>query len=151
MKIDPNQKPLQISTPQTVKPMENGKEKPEFANVLGASMQPKSADSSQKTQFAPSVPTPDPRIQNPGQSAEWRATDGLLDALEAYRSQLKNPEASLRMIEPYVGRMKDLMDAHQPMLDEMSDGNPVKQILQQAMVHVSKEIERFHMGQYVDG
>ncbi len=151
MKIDPTHKALTVNTPQKTHSASEAAGKTEFAEVLGSSMQQKAVGGVEKSQFLPSVAGPDPRIPNDIQSVEWRAADGMLDALEDYRNQLSNPEASLRKVEPYVDRMKDLLNQNQALLNHLSDGSPVKQVLEQAMVHVSKEIERFNMGYYVDG
>lgn len=151
MKIDPTQKPLQINTPQAApSKSERNEGKSEFAEVLSTSIQQKSGGSCENTQCMPSVARPDIRIQNDALSAQWQTADGMLDALDAYRNQLGNPKASLKMVEPYVEKMKELLEGSQSVLVEMPEGNPVKQILEQAMVHISKEIERFNLGYYVD-
>lgn len=151
MKIEKTHNPLQINTHQNIRSGGKTEGKPEFAKVLGASMhQQKPIDGVVNTQFIPSVANPDIRVPYDPGSLEWRAADGLLEALEAYRGMLSDPKANLNMVEPYVGRMKDLLDNYQPLLARLPDGNPVRQVLQEAMVHVSMEVERFNMGYYVD-
>ena len=151
MKIDQPHKALPVNTPQKTQSASEVVGKADFAEILGASMQEKAVGGVEKSQSVQSLAGPDPRIQIDIQSVEWRAADGMLDALEAYRNQLSNPEASLKKVEPYVDRMKDLLNQHQPLLNHLSEGSPVKQALEQAMVQISKEIERFRMGYYVDG
>ena len=151
MKIDPTQKAPPVNTPQKTHSVSDAAGKVDFAQVMGASMQHKAVGNVEKTAFMPSVSGPDPRIQSNIQSVEWRAADGMLDALEAYRNQLANPETTLKKMEPYVDRMKDLMKDNGQLLNNLSDGSPVKDVLQQTMVHISKEVERFRMGYYVDG
>ncbi len=150
MKVDPTHKPLQINTPRKAQLTGDTGAKPDFAHVLDASMQKKDVHAVDKNKIIPSAARPDLRTQIDIQSPEWQAADGMLDALDAYRNQLSNPEATLKMVEPYVGRMKELQKSHQLLLDQLPEGSPVKQVLQQTMVHVSKEIERFHMGYYID-
>ncbi len=150
MKIEPTHKPLGANAPKTASNNPKIEKKSDFAQVLGASMQHASAGASDKAQAVPSVTGLGLRIQDDIRSVEWRAADGLLDALDAYRNQLGNPAATLKMVDPYVEKMQDLLESNEKVLDQMADGNPVKQILQQTMVHVSKEIERFKLGHYVD-
>jgi hypothetical protein len=150
MKIDPSQKPLPITRPNTVPSHGASQGKSEFAKVLGESMQHQAVAPQEKTGFAPSVTAPVFMAPEPARSTEWRTADGLLDALDAYRNRLMDPKSNLKMIEPYVDRMKALFENAQPVLDRLPEGNPVQPVLQQTMVHVSKEIERFNMGFYVD-
>lgn len=150
MKIDPSQKPAPIHTPQTVQSSGGLEGKPEFAKVLGESMQQQAVEPAEKTPWVPSVAAPDIRVQDHDRTSELRTAEGLLDALDAYRNRLNDPGSSLKIIEPYVEKMKALFDAAQPVIDQMPSGAPVKQVLQQTLVHVSKEIERFNMGYYVD-
>jgi hypothetical protein len=150
MKIDPSQRPLPITPPNTVHSHGTLDGKSDFARVLGESMQQQAVAPKEKPGLAPSVTAPLIMPQEPAQSPEWRTADGLLDALDAYRNRLKDPNSTLKMIEPYVARMKTLFEDAQPVLDQLPEGNPVQNVLQQTMVHVSKEIERFNMGYYVD-
>lgn len=150
MKIDPSQKPAPANTPHTAQSSGGLEGKPEFAKVLGESMQQQPVGPAEKTPWVPSVAAPDIRMQDHTRTCELQTADGLLDALDAYRNRLNDPRSTLKMIEPYVERMKALCEAAQPVMDQMPSGAPVKQVLQQTMVHVSKEIERFNMGYYVD-
>jgi hypothetical protein len=150
MKIDPSQKPLPINAPKTLQPAGEPEGKSEFARVLGESMQQKPIAPVDKTRFVPSVKAPDVKVPDHAQSLEWRTADRLLDALESYRNQLKDPNSNLRMVAPYVGRLKSILDEAQPVIDQLRSDNPVKDVLLQTMVHISKEIERFNMGYYMD-
>jgi hypothetical protein len=150
MKIDPSQKPLPITPPNSVHSHGALEGKSEFAKVLGESMQQQAVAPKEKTGLAPSVTAPVIMARVLPRSSEWRTADGLLDALDAYRNQLMDQKSTLKMIEPYVERMKALFENAQPVLDQLPEGNPVQPVLQQTMVHVSKEIERFNLGYYVD-
>jgi len=150
MKIDPSQKPLPVTPPNSVHPHGAVEGKSDFSKVLGESMQQQAVAPKEKTGLAPSVTTPIIMAPEPVRSPEWRTADGLLDALDAYRNRLMDPKSTLKMIEPHVDKMKTLFENAQPVLDHLPEGNPVQPVLQQTMVHVSKEIERFNMGYYVD-
>jgi hypothetical protein len=150
MKIDPSQKPLPITPPNTIPSHGAPEGKSEFAKVLGQSMQQQAVAPKEKTGLAPSITAPVIMAPEPLRSSEWRTTDGLLDALDAYRNRLMDQKFTLKMIEPHVEKMKALFENAQPILDQLPKGNPVQPVLQQTMVHVSKEIERFNMGYYVD-
>jgi hypothetical protein len=150
MKIDPTQKPLPISPANTPPSHGEVEGKPGFARILSESMQNKPVAADGNSRLVPSVAAPVIMAQDHAQSSEWRTADGLLDALDAYRNQLIDKKSTLKMIEPYVERMKALFENAQPVLDQSAKENPVQHVLQQTMVHVSKEIERFNMGYYVD-
>lgn len=150
MKIDPSQKPLPISPANAVPSNGEVEGKSGFAKILSESMQQRPVAAEGNARLAPSAVAPVIMAQDRAQVAEWRTTDGLLDALEAYRNQLIDKKSTLRMIEPYVEKMKALFENAQPVLDQLGKENPVQNVLQQTMVHVSKEIERFNMGYYVD-
>ena len=151
MKIDPTGKPMQIITPDPAHVRNGTDEKSDFSKVLDDTMHHKKAGSAQKVHLANPAAGAAMRTHNDLHTSGWRAADGLLDALEAYRNQLANPEADLKMVEPCVDRMNDLCDKAQPLLARLSEENPVKSVIQETMVHISKEIERFNMGYYVDG
>ncbi len=150
MKIDPSQKPLPITPPNTVHSHGALEGKSAFAKVLGESMQQQGVAPKEKTGLTPSVTAPVIMPREPTRSTAWRTADGLLDALDAYRDRLMDPKSTLKMIEPNVARMKAQVEKAQPVLDQLPEGDPVQNVLQQTMVHVSKEIERFNMGYYVD-
>lgn len=151
MKIDPTGKPLQTSPSNSVQSVKNRNGEADFANVLGKTLKQGEVQSIQASHGVQSVAGTALRIHGAFSTPEWRAADRLLDALEAYRTQLENPEASLKRIEPYMGRMSDLLEKIKPLMEDLPKENPVKAVLQETMVHISKEVERFNMGYYVDG
>jgi hypothetical protein len=149
MKIDPTDKQLRVISPNTVQHKTGTNDQQDFAKVLGESVQRASQAQVQKGQSMPPVSGPDMRIQREPVIPEVKTAHGLLNALEDYQKQLNNPEASLRMVEPLVKRMSSLFEETRPVLEKMPEEHPVKSVVQETLVHMSKEIERFKMGYYV--
>jgi hypothetical protein len=83
-------------------------------------------------------------------NSEISIAEGLLDALENYQTLLEDPEASLKMVEPSVEKMRLLSQSAEPILGQFPDGHPLKLVVGEALVHISKEMERFNGGYYVD-
>ena len=82
---------------------------------------------------------------------ETAAAHKLLDALNAYQQMLGDPEATLKMIQPAVDEMASQASGTLTMLDDMPDESPVKIILRETLTHVTREIDKFNSGFYVDG
>lgn len=151
MKIDPNGKPLQIPNPSSVPPVKESDGSPNFSRVLGNTLHQQSSGAVQNAHMVSPITGPRPNVHHDIRTSARHTVDGLLDALDDYRIQLKNPDMSLRMIEPYVGRMGDLSDNARDVMDQLSGDHPVRSVLQEAIVQISKEIQKFKMGYYVDG
>lgn len=78
------------------------------------------------------------------------AADELLDSLERYQCELKDPESNLRQIQPIVARMQEQAAGISPLLDQLSQTHPLRSILQDALTLVSGEVAKFNSGHYVD-
>lgn len=78
------------------------------------------------------------------------AADELLDSLERYQCELRNPESNLRHIQPIVARMQEQAAGMTPLLDQLSQTHPLRGVLQDALALVSGEVAKFNSGHYVD-
>lgn len=150
MKIDPSQKQQHIISPTTVHPAYREDAKNDFAKLLDDTVQKSSSAKVEKGGLLrPSIP---PNITNQPASGttESRAAHGLLDALENYKALLEDPTANLKMVAPAVEKMRSLSKLTPSVLDQIAEENPVNMVVKEALVHMSKEIERFDMGYYVE-
>ena len=152
MKIDPNEKLQHTTSSPGVKPMGGGDSDSDFAKVLGDTVQKSSGVQTRQSDtvqpsMAPSMVMPIGTAQGDSEST---TAHGLLNALENYQRLLGDPEANLKMIAPAVEDMKSITKKAQPILEKMPEGHLVKTLAQEALMEMSKEIERFNAGYYVD-
>ena len=78
------------------------------------------------------------------------AADNLLDKLENYQKMLADPAVTLRMLQPAVEQMDKQAAATRELISSMPDEHPLKAIVQDTIVNITQEIERFNSGYYVD-
>jgi hypothetical protein len=152
MKIDPSEKQQRILSSPVVKPVRGGNTDSDFAKVLGNTVQ-KTADpqtqhsTTVQTSMTPSLIMPICLAQG---DSEATAAHKLLNTLEKYQNLLGDPMADLKKIAPAVDDMKSITEQAQPIVDKMPEGHPVKTLSQEVLMEMSKEIERFNAGYYVD-
>lgn len=154
MKIDPTEKQQHIISRNPAQQVDSANPNGEFSKILKDNVR-KSSDlnagsDTGKCHLVQSPMTLNMGIPSMTESADCRTALGLLDALENYQQLLKDPGANLRMVEPAVDKMRSLTENAQPILSRIPEGHPVKTVVQETLVHMSKEIERFNMGYYVD-
>jgi len=75
--------------------------------------------------------------------------DRLVDRLENYRLKLADPQASLKSIQPLLDDMAASSEKLAPKLENLEEGDPLKDILNRSLVMVSLEITRFNRGDYL--
>ena len=150
MKIDSADKHPQITSPASVQPAGEIPEKGDFAKVLGETVQHASATSVGEQRPVHSLRGPDPLLRLEPRATPWEHAHGLINALEKYQQLLGDASADMKAVAPAVEKMRRLSEQVQPMLDHMPQGHPVTEIVQETLVHISKEIERFNAGYYVD-
>lgn len=146
MKIDPNEKLHQTPSPSSVRSGISA-QGPAFADVL---KETSAAGAVQKSSNVPAMapvmrPMPIDASQEMYRSAEY-----ALDVLERYQQLLADPKADLRAIDPAVQQMKRAADKLTPMLSQTGADSSIKQIAQETLLTVSKEIARYDSGAYVD-
>jgi hypothetical protein len=151
MKIDPTEKQQQILSNQHFPSNSKSIKENNFAKVLKETVDKTAATQVQRAPLAGPVTGPEMIIHSETVSPHWQAADGLLNAMESYQKLLADPSASLRAIEPIVNNMKELSQSVQPVFENLPQGHPVKEVAEEALVHMSKEIERFNAGLYIDG
>lgn len=152
MKIDPTEKQQPIITSNTDaanSPNRAGSQN-NFAEVLDDTIEKKSKTEVTNVQPTPKTMAPQINFQVESQKIDSRMAYGMLSALEDYQQLLKDPSADLKTIEPSVLALKDLSEKTQALLDQTSQPGAVQEVVEEALVHISKEIERFYMGYYID-
>ncbi len=148
MKIDPTDKLQAVTKPGAVKPNEKTGES-DFASVF----EQKVARSESPSQAPlPSVsPLMPPSLQTMSEPMSMEKTAaGLIDSLERYQQMLADPTATLKDLSPVVENMKKQSDDAQKMLNSTAEDDPVKGVLQESVLVITKEVERFNLGVYVE-
>jgi len=85
-----------------------------------------------------------------GSTEPVQTVEQLLDTVEQYGQLLKDPESTLRAMEPTVKQMKIQVTLMNRLLQNLPTENPMRQVLEETRALVSGEIERFDAGYYVD-
>ncbi len=150
MKINPGDNQQQLVSSTTVQSDENAKGVKDFSKVLQDTVQKSSGSSHDGGQV--SRPSLSPFIGKPpvSKNPDVIAADGLLDALEKYQALLGDPDVSLKAVEPSLEKMRSVSESVEPWMAQLPDGDPVKKVIGEALVHISKEIVRFKGGLYID-
>lgn len=146
MKIDPNDKLHQASSLAGVRSKQNT-QGPSFADVLKETSGAEAAQENSRVSSMPPVMRP---LAIDAQQEMYHSTEKALDVLERYQQLLADPKADLRMIDPMVQKMKGVVDKLTPMLNQAGEDSAVKQIAQETLLTVSKEIARYDSGAYID-
>lgn len=76
-------------------------------------------------------------------------TERLLDALDEYQQMLASPEFTLRDMAPLVGKMKAGNKILVSAANSLSDGDELKELLNQVLITSSVEIIKFNRGDYI--
>jgi len=74
----------------------------------------------------------------------------LLDTLDEYQEKLAHPEFTLRDISPLIGEMEAGNEILTSAVSSLSDGEELKNILNQVIITSSVEIIKFNRGDYVN-
>jgi DNA repair exonuclease SbcCD nuclease subunit len=75
--------------------------------------------------------------------------ENLLNILAEYQQKLKDPQFSLREIEPLVKQMEKEKENMAPVLDSLVKDDGLKNILNHALVTSSLETIKFNRGDYI--
>ena len=150
MKIIPSEQQQHIRSSTAAQPGGRSSIGSDFAKVLSETVEKSSgAVEDNDNVMRPSMASAIGRVPV-SKSSEISVAEGLLDALESYQTMLEDPEASLKMVEPSVEKMRLLSQGAEPILEQFPDEHPLKLVVGEALVHISKEMERFNGGYYVD-
>jgi hypothetical protein len=91
--------------------------------------------------FQPALPT--------GPPAGMSRVEGFLDLLDNYQRRLADPRMSLKGLDPAVQAVEQGRDAMTPLLAALPEGDPLKDVLNRALVTAELEIIRFRRGDYL--
>ena len=75
--------------------------------------------------------------------------DNLLNLLENYRQQLKNPNVTLRTLEPIMNTIAQEKDQLSAKLESIPNEDGLKDILNQTLITASLEVIKFNRGDYI--
>ena len=78
-----------------------------------------------------------------------RVAERALDLLEQYQSAMENPRTTLREIHPLVQSLAEEMRSLDQWVEKMSPSDPLREILTEAGILSSIEIEKFNRGDYI--
>ena len=76
--------------------------------------------------------------------------ENVLDLLDAYRSKLADPNATLKDVYPLVTSLENANEQLKPVLKTIDEGDKLKQILNQTLVTTSLEVFKFYQGDYIN-
>ncbi len=144
--MDPSQPAI---TSEQVKP-DKSLGKSDFASVLKESVQaPENNHDLTSSPVTPAMAYM--AIQQPAQSPDTRkAAQGLLDTLERYQKMLADPSANMKTLDPVVDKMKKHAEDLEPIMETLPGEDPVKGVIKETMMLISKEVARFNQGEYID-
>ncbi len=148
MKIDPSDK-SQLSIPSSATKPQKVDPNSSFAHVLDKTVQDTRTDRTASNQpVQPAVKPPLVTECNQTTDAGMAVQQGL-GVLERYQQLLIDPQASLRSMQPMMQQMKKEAAELEPVMEAMPEGHPIKQVLKETLILISKEIARYNLGQYV--
>ena len=75
--------------------------------------------------------------------------DNLLNLLDKYHQQLRDPHVTLRTLGPVVGTIEKEKDQLSGLLDTLPSGDGLKDILNQTLITASLEVIKFNKGDYI--
>ena len=96
------------------------------------------------------VPAQLQHISSPDKLTTLDRIENVLDLLDAYRSKLADPNATLRDIHPIVDSMETANEQLKSMVTSIAEGDRLKQILNQTLVTASLEVFKFYKGDYIN-
>ena len=75
--------------------------------------------------------------------------EDLIDLLDRYRQMLSDPSNSLKKIDPIIQEIDQQKEKLAPVLDELPDGEKLKDIVNETLVTASLETTKFYRGDYI--
>ena len=141
--------PGAVSPPST-KPSEQKQDGPSFANTLQKSMDAEpTARTLHSVMGGPGIcSSVVPEQQQP--SENLAIAENVLDAMQRYCEQLADPAVNLRKLASQLDRLEAVAGKAGAVSDMMSERDPVKPIIDDAVAEIRREIDRFNSGLYVD-
>lgn len=75
--------------------------------------------------------------------------ENLLNILDEYQKKLKDPDASLKEIDPIIKQMEKEKENLAPVLESIKEDDGLKNVLNQVLVTSALETMKFNRGDYV--
>lgn len=75
--------------------------------------------------------------------------ENLLNILDEYQKKLKDPDASLKEIDPIIKQMEKEKENLAPILESIKEDDGLKNVLNQVLVTSALETMKFNRGDYV--
>jgi hypothetical protein len=85
---------------------------------------------------------------NEGNQTVIDRLENFIGILDEYRQMLGDPRANLKEIYPLIKTLDAENERLRPVLDSLSDGDELKEILNRAMITASTAIMKFSRGDY---
>lgn len=148
MKIDNSEKSQQLS-PKPVEKTGSRNTQVEFSQVLQNMVQTKDGNSITQPSISPSIRPMEFTVQTETAFMAARQTGEILDTLETYQHLLAKPSANLRKIQPIVEQLGQKADHAAASMNHLPQGHALRQIMEETLIQVKQEIERFNQGAYV--
>ena len=82
-------------------------------------------------------------------SGEIKKVESFLDLLETYTLALSDPEKNLKDIDPLVTSLESEKEKLTALGESLSEGDGLKDIVNQAVIHSTVEILKFNRGDYL--
>ena len=76
-------------------------------------------------------------------------TENLIGLLDQYRHKLADPGITLKNIDPIIREIDRETDNLAPVLDNLPEGEELKDIINQTLVTASLEVTKFYRGDYI--
>jgi len=91
-----------------------------------------------------------PNMLSPTQNSSIiERTENLLNILDEYQEKLRDPDISLKEIDPIIKQMEKEKENLTPVLDSIVEDDGLKDVLNQVLVTSSLETIKFNRGDYV--
>jgi hypothetical protein len=74
----------------------------------------------------------------------------FLNTLDDYRHKLRDPQVSLKEVDPVINRIKNENENLKPVLESLADGDELKEILNDVLVTASLEVIKYRRGDYIN-
>ena len=147
--------PISGQPPSATKaPEKNSPSGPTFNEILKETVEPSSDTDRQMKVAAVATPaaTKPAALQATALSADRPAIDRIerfIDVMDDYRCKLSDPQCTLKQIQPYLEKMNAEQANMQQLLDDLPDQEPLKDVLNRALVTASTEAWKFNRGDYI--
>ena len=134
-------------------PVKNPQSGPTFSEVLKETVDSSVAGErpTQVASVSPSGPVKPATVQPAATVSEptiYRI-ERFIDMMDDYRCKLGDPLCSLKQIQPLLEQMTTEKEKMQLLLEELPDTEPLRDVLNRALVTVSTEETKYYRGDYL--